>query len=179
MPDIPPLAALGCRIVVLGPTNAGKSTLAEALSARLGVPAIHLDRFRHLPGTDWQVRPDAEFKALHDRAIRGDGWVMDGNYSALMPQRLARASGAIVLDDHFLRRGLRYFNRTLLQKRRAGDLGGHRDSIKWTMLEWVWKTRHSGPRYLGFAQAAALPLVFCRNRAALDALYRAWGLHRT
>jgi len=38
-----PLASLGARIVILGPSNAGKSTLAVALSHKLGVPAVHLD----------------------------------------------------------------------------------------------------------------------------------------
>lgn len=85
MGAIPPLEAMGCRIVILGPTNAGKSTLGAALARRLDVPAIHLDQFRHLPGTDWQVRPDMEFHALHDEAIQQPGWIMDGNYSVLIP----------------------------------------------------------------------------------------------
>ncbi|MGV0817785.1 hypothetical protein [Martelella sp. AMO21009] len=90
------LDSLGTRIVVLGPSNAGKSTLAVALSRKLDIAAIHLDQFQHLPNTDWKPRPEAEFARLHDDAIMGERWVMDGNYSRLMPQRLARATGAIL-----------------------------------------------------------------------------------
>ena len=61
MHPVLPLAALGRRIMVTGPTNAGKSTLADALARKLGVPPIHLDRFSHLPGTDWQPRDTGEF----------------------------------------------------------------------------------------------------------------------
>src|SRR5687768_231396 len=131
MHTILPLADLGPRIVIFGPSNSGKSTLAEALSRRLGIPAVHLDQLHHTPNTDWVPRPQEEFHALQRDAMAGDAWVMDGNYSALVAERLARATGAIVLDDnHWLRLG-RYFNRTLFQRHRPGALEGRQDSIKW------------------------------------------------
>lgn len=173
-----PLPALGRRIVILGPTNAGKSTLAVAIGRALDIPAVHLDQFRHLPHTDWQMRPDDDFRALHDAAIEQPEWVMDGNYSALMPQRFARATGVIVVDDHYMRRLGRYLRRTLLQSQRAGGLAGNRDSIKWLMLSWLWKTRRSVGRSIGLAEASGLPLVVCRSMAEITALYQAWGLER-
>ncbi|WP_236020649.1 hypothetical protein [Devosia sediminis] len=127
MTDIPPLPALGRRIMVLGLSNSGKSTLTVALSARLGVPAVHLDQLQHLPNTNWEVRPEAEFAALHDDAITTDAWIIDGSYSRLMPQRLARATGIIVLTDSLVTRYRRYFTRTLFQKTRAGALEGGQD----------------------------------------------------
>lgn len=176
MSALPPLESLGRRIAIMGPTNSGKSTLAEALGRKLGVPAIHLDQFRHLPNTDWQVRPDDEFHTLHDAAILGDGWVMDGNYSVLLPKRFSRATGLIVLDDHVAWRALRYFRRTLVQPRRAGGLPGNRDSIKWTMIHWLWKTRQGAERYRKFAAESGLPVVECHSLAEVKALGRSWGL---
>jgi len=175
---IPPLDSFGNRIVILGTTNSGKSTLADALARKLGVPAIHLDRFRHLPNTNWKPRNDAEFHALHDAAIEQPGWTMDGNYSVLLPQRFARATGVIVIDDHFLRRYVRYFNRTLFQANRIGDLEGNRDSIKWNMVHWLWTTRNSAPRYREFAEQSGLPMVSCRSLQELNALYLAWNLEQ-
>lgn len=67
-----PLHSVGERIVVLGPSNAGKSALAVALSKKLCFPTVHLDQLHHLPDTDWQPRPEPEFAALHDAAIRGE-----------------------------------------------------------------------------------------------------------
>ncbi|MDR9780727.1 hypothetical protein [Rhizobium redzepovicii] len=99
-----PLHALGERIVVLGPSNTGKSTLAVALSNKLGFQSVHLDQLHHLPNTDWQTRPEAEFAKLHDAAILEERWIMEGNYSRLMPQRLKRATGAILItSNHWLR----------------------------------------------------------------------------
>jgi hypothetical protein len=105
-----------------------------------------------------------------------EAWVMDGSYSKLMPLRLARATGIVVLDDTLLVRTRRYFGRTLSRKRRAGGLEGNRDSIKWEMLAWLWKTRKKSPGIRQFARDSGHPHVFARNRRELDALYAAWGL---
>ena len=39
-----------------------------------------------------------EFTALHDAAIMEQRWVIEGNYSRLLTQRLERATGFILLD---------------------------------------------------------------------------------
>jgi adenylate kinase family enzyme len=176
-----PLHALGERIVVLGPSNAGKSTLAVALSKKLGFPSVHLDQLHHLPNTDWQARPEAEFAKLHDMAILGDRWIMEGNYSRLMPQRLNRATGAILItSNHWLRFG-RYLKRTLINRSdRAGHLEGARDSIKWEMVHWILvKTRHSDVKYAKALLESGLPTIECRTADALNALYRVWDLPMT
>ena len=177
MDDIPALSQLGRRICIMGPSNAGKSTLTEALSKTLGVPAVFLDQLHHLPHTNWQPRPTAEFHALQLAALEAPAWIMDGNYSALLPERLARATGAIVLDDGRWARLARYFRRTLLQSYRAGNLEGNKDSIKWSMIHWILVgSRHNGPRYRQFVENAGLPHVFCSSMNELTALYRHWGL---
>ena len=180
MHPVLPLAALGQRIVIFGPSNAGKSTLAEALSRKLAIPAVHLDQLHHTPNTDWVPRPQAEFHALQRDAMAGDAWVMDGNYSALVDERLARASGAIVLDDnHWLRLG-RYFHRTLFQRYRPGALAGRKDSIKWEMIHWVAiASRRNGARYRQMVEETGLPHVFCGSLREVKALYRDWGLAET
>lgn len=173
-----PLHSLGERIVVLGPSNAGKSTLAVALSKKLGFPTIHLDQLYHLPHTDWQQRPEAEFAALHDAAILSERWVMEGNYTRLMPQRLERATGAILITSNHWLRFTRYLKRTLLNSaNRAGHLEGTRDSIKWGMVHWILvKTRDSSTKYAKILQESGLPVVECHTAQALNSLYRTWDL---
>ncbi|CEJ49256.1 conserved hypothetical protein [Xanthomonas citri pv. bilvae] len=56
---------LGPRICILGPSNSGKSTLAQAR----GCVPVHLDRLHHLPNTAWIPRPRQDFMALHCAAI--------------------------------------------------------------------------------------------------------------
>ena len=175
MEEPPDIGVLGRRIMIVGPTNSGKSTLAVAIGERLGMPARHVDLFNHTPNTDWVPRPKAEFHALHAAAIAEPEWVMDGNYSDVLPARLQRATGIIAIDDLLARRYWRYFRRTLSQKR-AGALEGNRDSIKWHMIHWLWHTRRSGEKLRIMAENSGLPLVVCQNQQELDRLYRAWGL---
>ncbi len=173
-----PLHSLGERIVVLGPSNAGKSTLAVAISKKLDLPAVHLDQLHHLPHTDWKPRPETEFAALHDAAILGNRWIIDGNYSRLMPQRLARATGAILITSNHWLRFSRYLKRTLINRSdRAGHLEGARDSIKWEMIHWILvKTRNSGIKYSKVLHESRLPTVECHTAAALNNLYEVWDL---
>jgi len=176
MKDVILVEDLGRRIVIMGPTNAGKSTLAVALGDKLGVPALHIDLFRHLPGTDWVQRPDDEFAALHDAAITEPEWVMEGNYTRLLPQRLARATGIIVVNDHLWRRYWRYFRRTLGLTPRAGALEGNQDSIKWNMIHWLWHTRNAARVSQRRAIESGLPHLFIDHQAELQATYKIWGL---
>ena len=177
--DIPPLATLGDRIMVCGPSNAGKSTLTVALANKLGTHPFHLDLFRHLPNTDWVERPDDEFLALHDAAILRPSWVMDGNYSRLMPQRFARATSIILLGDNRLANFRRYLWRTLFEKQRVGALAGAQDSIKWEMVRWILvrqpKLRARDVKHL---RSAGLPLIELNSMAELNRLYKAWRLER-
>lgn len=174
------LSALGERIMVLGPSNAGKSTLAVAISEELGLPVIHLDRLQHLPNTDWVPRPEAAFRTLHDEAILSEQWVMDGNYTRLMPQRFARATGVILLtSNHWLRLG-RYLKRTWMHpSARLGQLEGGRERVKWEMINWIMiKTPKNSIRYRNMVQQTDLPFVDCKSVKALKALYRDWELTR-
>jgi adenylate kinase family enzyme len=131
------LADLGPRICIFGPSNSGKSTLAAAIGAARGLEVIHLDQLHHKPNSDWEPRPKEEFAALHDKAILGDRWVVDGSYSRLFPSRLARATGAIRLEISTAASLLRYFRRTLFEKDRVGALDGNKDSVKWLMIHHI------------------------------------------
>ena len=179
MDRFPPLETFGNRIMVCGPSNAGKSTFALALGAKLGVPHIHLDQLHHLPNTDWQPRPPEEFAALHEAAIACDSWVMDGNYTRLFPSRLPRATGAILLHSNRFASLARYFRRTLFEHDRAGGLSGNRDSIKWQMIHWILAGAPKRQDLMtDLLRAAPLPLLEIRNMRDLNRLYTEWGLTR-
>ncbi|MEO0982522.1 MAG: AAA family ATPase [Pseudomonadota bacterium] len=173
-----PLRSLGERIIVLGPSNAGKSTLALALSEKLRLPVVHLDQLRHLPNTNWRERSDEEFAALHDRAIGSDRWIIEGNYSRLMPQRFQRATGAILITSNRWFRLGRYMRRTFDKpSARAGQLAGAKERMKWEMVDWIlFKTPANAARYSKIIKAADVPTVECHSAKELGALYGQWGL---
>lgn len=173
------LSALGDRICVLGPSNSGKSTLADVLAQKLNVPAVHLDRLHHKPFTDWQPRPPGEFAELHAAAIATDRWVMDGNYSRFFPQRFQRATGIILLDVSTLTSVTRYLRRTLSNGPRIGGLDGGRDSVKLDMLHHIAVVqRKNRKRYAAICSTIGLPVLSLASAHAIDSIYAQWGLDR-
>ena len=168
---------LGPRICIMGPSNSGKSTLAEAIGRSRGLPPIHLDQLHHLP--DWQPRPEAEFTALHNEAILAPRWVMDGNYSRCLKQRLERATGFILLDIPTITSLLRYLRRSWLERDRRGGLQGNRDSVKWAMLHHIAiTTRANRKRYEEMFDRLTLPKVRLATTRELTHFYHSAGLNR-
>jgi adenylate kinase family enzyme len=173
------LSELGERICILGPSNSGKSTLAEAIARKRGLTPIHLDQLHHLPHSNWMPRPTEEFLALHQEAIASDRWVMDGNYSRCFPQRFQRATGLILLDVSTATSMFRYCRRVLFDTRRVGALEGGMDSIKFFMLHHIAiATPKNRKRYAEVFRQIQLPKVSLPSMRAIDACYQAWGLER-
>ncbi|WP_426167344.1 AAA family ATPase [Sandarakinorhabdus sp. DWP1-3-1] len=169
----PSLAELGPRICIMGPSNSGKSTLARSIGRARDMPVVHLDQLHHRPNTDWEPRPLAEFIALHDAAIAGERWVMDGKYRVCLPQRLQRATGLILLDVGTLTSLVRYLRRTCFETDRAGGLEGGGEHIKWEMLHHILVAgRASWRGYEARLATVALPVVRLPNPQALADFYR-------
>ena len=89
-------AAIGSRVLVIGMAGAGKSTLSRALSARTGLPVIHLDVYYWKPG--W-VRPsESEWREKQRNLLTGPAWIADGNDPETLDLRLERADTVILLE---------------------------------------------------------------------------------
>lgn len=173
------LDELGTRICIMGPSNSGKSTLAKAIARAKDLEVVHLDQPHHLPHTDWVPRPADEFAALHDAAIAGARWVIEGNYSRLLPQRLEKATGFILLDVPTATSLYRYLRRCWFERDRRGGLEGGRDSVKWDMIRHIAvATRANRNRYRTMIDGISLPKVQINSTKALAAFYRSNGLKR-
>jgi adenylate kinase family enzyme len=172
------LDELGPRICILGPSNSGKSTLAAAIGRVRGRPPIHLDQLFHLPNTNWAPRPEEDFIALHDAAITGEGWVMEGN-SRCMKQRFARATGIILLDSSTPVSLFRYRRRSWFERNRHGALAGGKDSVKWLMIRYIVVANRAGRRRAKIRlDDTALPQIRLMTPRDIDGFYRAEGLSR-
>ena len=87
---------IGNRILVLGCPGSGKSTLARALAARTGLPLVHLDNIWWR--ADGTHIPREDFDRALDGLLRGEQWIMDGDYSRTYEVRIRAADTVIFLD---------------------------------------------------------------------------------
>jgi hypothetical protein len=124
------------RIIVCGPTNSGKSTLAAELARRLDVPFIELDALWWLPG--WVERDHEGFRELVRQAVEGqDGWVIAGNYSRQMDITWPLADTVVWLDFPLRITVPRSLRRSWTRWRRRELLWGTNEERFWGQLK-VW-----------------------------------------
>jgi adenylate kinase family enzyme len=132
---------LGRRIVIVGDSNSGKTTLATHLAERLGARFVELDALFWLPG--WTPRPDDEFRALLQETLDGDGaWVAAGNYLSYRDSFWPSADTCIWLDFP-LRITVPRLVRRSWRRYRTNELlwGTNRDRF-WPMFR-LWDTKES------------------------------------
>src|SRR4051794_16002875 len=87
------------RILILGRTGSGKTTLARALAAALDVPHVELDSLYF--GPDLSTAPLPVLRERTSMAIAGERWVTDGNKRAVRDLVWPRADTVIWLDYGF------------------------------------------------------------------------------
>ena len=87
----------GCeRIVVVGRTGSGKTTLARQLAAALEVPHVELDSLYF--GPEFSTAPLAVLRERTSAALAGNRWVTDGNKRAVRDLVWPRADTIVWLD---------------------------------------------------------------------------------
>ncbi len=84
------------RIVVLGVSASGKTTLAQNLSAILGYPHIELDALHW--EADWKEAEDSVMQSRASAAIQEKHWIADGNYRSVREIIWPEADTFIWLD---------------------------------------------------------------------------------
>ena len=94
-----PLPIAAPRIVVMGSTGSGKTSLARALAHRFQVPHVEMDALNWDPNWNSVAETDRElFRARVQAAVSGEDWVIDGNYSSARDLVWPRATALVWLD---------------------------------------------------------------------------------
>ena len=166
------------RIVVLGTTGAGKTTLAREIARALEMPHVELDYYRFRP--NWVEVPNDEFRESVREALRGDRWVADGNYSLARDVIWPRATMLVWLDYPIYLVMWRLFWRTIVRGVTRKELWhGNREKLWWhfvtrdSLFLWALKThwgrRRQIPSHLSRPEHGHLELVHLRSpRAARE-----------
>ena len=137
------------RILIMGCSGTGKSTLAQAIASLRGLTYVSMDRdIFWLPG--WRSRPRPEAIALIEQAVVGPRWIMDGNSPGTLPLRLPRAELVIwrrpprhVALRGVISRWLRYRGRS-----RPEMAPGCPERLDWKFLRYIWTLeRDEAPQF--------------------------------
>jgi adenylate kinase family enzyme len=137
----------GRRVIVTGMAGAGKSTFSRALSAKTGLPVIHLDLHFWKPG--WVEPQEDEWREKQRGLLAGEEWIADGNYHGTLDLRLERADTVVFLDTPWWICARRAFMRGI--RRPVGsqmpdgcdDTAWRRLRDEWRIVWRVWRRRRS------------------------------------
>ena len=160
------------RVVVVGSTGSGKTTLARQLSRLLDVPHTELDALNWEP--NWVMAPTDVFRQRTQDALKGDAWVVDGNYSAVRDLVWPRATVLVWLDYPLRVLLWRLLHRTLRRTLRGEELWNgnrerfmvqflSRDSLFLWLFRTYWRRRRTFPLDFKQPEHAHLEVVILRS----------------
>jgi adenylate kinase family enzyme len=173
------------RIVVVGTSGAGKTTLARRIAARLKLPHLELDAINWQSGWRDLTRHDPEeFVRLVTAAIQAETWVADGNYGLVRDRVWQRATHLVWLDYGRPLIMARVIRRTFWRAVLRTELwAGNRERWRHLLrashpIRWAWNTwarrRHETAQRLRQKDYAHLVVLQLRRpsevRRALDRL---------
>ena len=157
------------RIVIIGTTSSGKSTLANRLAERIGGDYIELDALYW--EQDWKPAEPDLFRRRVEKALQSDAWVAAGNYHVVRDLIWSKAGAVIWLDYALPLLFWRLLTRTLRRWITQEELwNGNRETFWWhfkiwsddSLFHWLlatyWKRKREYP--LLFAQPEYSHLKF-------------------
>jgi adenylate kinase family enzyme len=135
------------RIIVVGSTSSGKSTIAKQLADKINGDFIELDALHWEP--NWMEAPEGVFRERVEMAVRSEVWVVAGNYHVVRDLVWPKAEVIIWLDYPFHIVFWRLLTRTIRRSIFHEELwNGNRENF-WTHLKlwseeslfhWLFKT---------------------------------------
>lgn len=130
------------KIIVIGSGGAGKSTFATQLGAILNIEVIHLDKLYWKP--NWVKTPEDEWSRIIQNLLKGDSWIMDGNFGGTREMRLRACDTVIWLDLPRRVCMYRILKRTIVYRRQSRpDMAeGCNERFDWNFIKWVWNYPH-------------------------------------
>ena len=170
------------RVVVVGTSCSGKTTLARQLAGVLGAPHVELDGIHWMSG--WRERPVEEVRRMAVEAAAAERWVMDGNYSAVRDIVWGRATAVVWLNYSFrvvLWRALSRTTRRVITREElfSGNREGFRQSflsrdsiILWAITSYG-RVRREYRRILGDGDYPHLRVIELRGPREAEALIAA------
>jgi adenylate kinase family enzyme len=174
------------RIVVIGVTSSGKSTLAERLAKRFDLLCVDLDALHWEP--NWQEAPLEVFRDRVEKVMQSERWAIAGNYHVVRDIIWPRADAIIWLDYPFLmvlwqltrRTFTRWWSQELLWETNRESLWNHfkiwsPDSLFHWLFKTYWRRKREIPLILSQPEHQHLKVIHVKHPNEIDAWLEAFS----
>ena len=84
------------KIIVIGCPGSGKTTFAEKLRDKIGLPLFYLDAIWHRPDRTHISREEYDARLAEILAL--ERWIIDGNYSRTLESRISACDTVFLFD---------------------------------------------------------------------------------
>jgi len=168
------------RVVIIGTTSSGKSTLAEQLAKRFDLNFIELDALHWEP--NWQETPLEVFRERVRNSTEAQAWIVAGNYHVVRDLVWQKAEVIIWLDYSlpriFWQLTRRTFNRWWTQELLWGTnrepLLSHfklwsQESLFHWLFKTYWRRKRETPTLLSLPENQHLKLIHFKHPKEVDA----------
>ena len=169
------------KIVVVGTTSSGKSTLASQLAQKIGGDFIELDALHWEP--NWVEAPEEVFRKLVTTATSSQSWVVAGNYSAVRDIVWQHAEVIIWLDYPFHIVFWRLLVRTIRRAVYQEELwNGNREKFWWHLKLWseeslfhwlfktYWRRKREYPALFALSENTHLKVIHLKHPKEAESL---------
>lgn len=162
------------KIIIIGPSGAGKTTLARQIAGIINVPHYELDSFYHLE--NWHQADAQDFRTKVFTLAAQDGWIFCGNYFSKLGIEFWRKPDMLIWCDYPLWLVLpRLVRRTLRRAIRKETLWNNntesllksvftKDSvIFWMLSTWRAHKKRHHQLFLDQSQFPGVQLIRLRH----------------
>lgn len=157
------------KIQIIGYSGAGKSSLARKIANFYKISSLHLDSVKFYG--NWQERTKLEQEKIIKRFLEeNENWVIDGNYTSIIPERFIEADLVIFLD----------FNRFICYNRARKRYKYYYQKVRpdcpciekfdWEFKKWLLfsgRTRKRKRKFLSIIKEAKKGIII-KNQKELD-----------
>jgi len=125
------------RICIFGRPGSGKSTAAQIIAQRTGLPLYHLDKYFYVD--NWVERDYQEFLTMQYDIVNQERWIIDGNSLMSLEMRYARAEICLYFNYSrwvcLWRLMKRYFFKNTNIDDRAQNCP---EVLRWRFIRYMW-----------------------------------------
>lgn len=170
------------RIVVVGATSSGKSTLAKRLAEKIGGDFIELDALHWEP--NWVEAKPEDLRERVKTATSSQVWVVAGNYHAVRDVIWAKAEVIIWLDYSLLLIFWRLLTRTVRRWITQEELwNGNRETFWWhfkiwsddSLFHWLfktyWRRKREYPIFFAQPENSHLKVIHFKNPSEMESWF--------